>query len=94
MLALRDTSHSSTPPTCVARRERVYFGAWVTLEDDDGNENEYRIVGPDEFDATARLISMDSPLGRAALRKAVDDELAVDLPGGRKTYVVVAIRYE
>ena len=75
-------------------RERVYFGAWVTLEDDDGQISEYRIVGPDEFDATARLISMDSPLGRAVLRKAIDDEFGVDLPGGRKTYVVVGIRYE
>lgn len=75
-------------------RGRVYFGAWVTVEDEAGESTEYRIVGPDEFDAHRRLISMDSPLGRALLRKAIDDEVAVDLPGGKKVFTVVAIRYE
>jgi transcription elongation factor GreB len=75
-------------------RSRVFFGAWVTLEDDDGSEVEYRIVGPDEFDAASGQISMDSPLGRALLGKRLDDEVKVDLPGGRKTYVVVGVRYE
>ena len=73
---------------------RVFFGAWVTLEDDDGTEVEYRIVGPDEFDAAQGYISMDAPLGRALLRKALDDEVKVELPSGAKTYVVVGIRYE
>jgi transcription elongation factor GreB len=72
---------------------RVFFGAWVTLEDDDGNEVRYRIVGPDEFDATQGYISMDSPLGRALLRKGLDDEVKVEVPGGTKTYVVVAVSY-
>lgn len=72
---------------------RVFFGAWVTLEDDRGDEVEYRIVGPDEFDATKGYISMDAPLGRALLRKALDDEVKVELPGGAKTYVIVAVRY-
>jgi transcription elongation factor GreB len=75
-------------------RSRVFFGAWVTLEDDDGAEVEYRIVGPDEFDATQGFISMDSPLGRALLRKGLDDEVKVELPGGAKTYVIVGVRYE
>lgn len=75
-------------------RTRVFFGAWVTLEDDRGEECEYRIVGPDEFDAANGYISMDSPLGRAVLRKRIDDEVSVEVPGGRKTYVVVSIRYE
>lgn len=75
-------------------RSRVFFGAWVQLEDEDGAEVEYRIVGPDEFDATAGFISMDSPLGRALLRKGLDDEVKVELPGGAKTYVVVGVRYE
>lgn len=73
---------------------RVFFGAWVRLEDDDGNEVEYRIVGPDEFDPAKAYISMDAPLGRALLRKAIDDEVKVVLPEGTKTYVVVAVRYE
>lgn len=74
-------------------RARVFFGAWVRLEDDDGEEVEYRIVGPDEFDMAPHYISMDSPLGRALLRKAIDDEVKVELPGGVKSYVVVAVEY-
>jgi transcription elongation factor GreB len=81
----------AAPP---ADRSRVFFGAWVKLEDEDGAEVEYRIVGPDEFDAAQGYISMDSPLGRALLRKALDDEVKVELPGGAKTYVVVGVRYE
>ncbi len=77
-----------------ADRSRVFFGAWVWLEDEDGAEVEYRIVGPDEFDAAQGFISMDSPLGRALLRKGLDDEVKVELPGGLKTYVVVEVRYE
>lgn len=75
-------------------RSRVFFGAWATLEDDDGNEVEYRIVGPDEFDAATGWISMDSPLGRALMGKRLDDEVKVELPGGAKTYVIVGVRYE
>jgi transcription elongation factor GreB len=73
---------------------RVYFGAWVEVEDEAGTEFEYRIVGPDEFEATRGWISMDSPLARALMRKAVDDEVFVDMPAGRKTYAVIEIRYE
>ena len=73
---------------------RVFFGAWVQLEDEAGEEVEYRIVGPDEFDAAAGFISMDSPLGRALLRKGLDDEVKIELPAGVKTYVVVGVRYE
>src|SRR5690348_3387381 len=72
---------------------RIFFGARVKLEDEQGKENEYRIVGPDEFDVSQGLISMDSPLGRALLKKTVDDEVVLDLPGGRKIYVVTAIGY-
>jgi transcription elongation factor GreB len=72
---------------------RVYFGAWVTVEDDSGDTTRYRIVGPDEFDLPKGLISMDSPLGKALMRKAIDDEFSVELPTGRKTFVVVAIAY-
>ena len=80
-----------SPP---AERSRVFFGAWVTLEDEAGEEVEYRIVGPDEFDAATGYISMDSPLGRALMRKGLDDEVKVELPDGVKTYVVVGVRYE
>ena len=73
---------------------RIYFGAWVKLEDQTGAEVEYRIVGPDEFADVKGYISMDSPLARALMRKAVDDEVAIDMPAGRKSYAVVGIRYE
>lgn len=80
--------------TAPADRTKVFFGAWVTLDDDNGAEVEYRIVGPDEFDPGKGYISMDSPLGRALLRKGLDDEVKVEVPGGTKTYVVAAVRYE
>ncbi len=72
---------------------RVFFGAWVTLESEEGTESVYRIVGPDEFDRSPGYISMDSPLGRALLRKALDDEVTVELPGGARKFIVVEIRY-
>jgi transcription elongation factor GreB len=75
-------------------QDRVFFGAWVTIEDEAGQEIELRIVGPDEIDPARRFVSMDSPLARALLGKRLDDEVGVDVPGGRKTYVVVSIRYE
>jgi transcription elongation factor GreB len=75
-------------------RGRVFFGAWVTVEDDEGHESELRIVGPDEIDPARRYISMDSPLARALLGKRRDDEVTVEVPGGRRSYAVVGIRYE
>lgn len=72
---------------------RVYFGAYVRLEDDMGNVMEYRIVGPDELDTAKGWISIDSPLARALLKKAVDDEVIVSLPNGRTRYTVVGIGY-
>jgi transcription elongation factor GreB len=73
---------------------RVYFGAWVALERDDGEIVRYRIVGPDEIDAAPEYISMDSLLGQALLRKSLDDDLTVELAGGARTYTVIEIRYE
>jgi len=73
--------------------DRVYFGAWVDLEDEDGTVSEYRVVGPDEFDAASGRISMDSPLGRALLGRAAGDSFVLQRPKGPATYVVLAIRY-
>lgn len=81
----------SQPP---ADRNRVFFGAWVTLEDDAGNEQKVRIVGPDEFDTAPGYVSMDAPLPRALLGKRLDDEIAVALPGGEKRFVITEIRYQ
>jgi transcription elongation factor GreB len=79
------------PPT---DRKKVYFGAWVTVESDDGAQASYRLVGPDEFDREPGYISMDSPLGRALLRKGLDDEITVELPGGSRRLAIVRIDYE
>ena len=72
---------------------RVYFGAWVDLEDADGAISTYRIVGPDEFDIDPIYISMDAPLARALLGKRLDDEIEVPI-SGRPRYSIAAIRYE
>ncbi|NQD38970.1 transcription elongation factor GreB [Permianibacter sp. IMCC34836] len=76
-----------------ADRQRVFFAAWVTLEDDHGEQHCYRLVGPDEIDADRRYISIDSPLARALVKKALDDELSVRTPAGETHYVIVAIAY-
>jgi transcription elongation factor GreB len=73
---------------------RVFFGAWVTVEDEEGNEARHRIVGPDEFDAAPGYISMDSPLGLALMKKGLDDEVTIEVPGGKRTLVIVKIEYE
>jgi transcription elongation factor GreB len=72
---------------------RVFFGAWVTLEGEDGEEKRWRIVGPDEFDLAAGKLSMDSPMARSLLGKAVDAEVVVNSPSGEKTFYVVDITY-
>ena len=72
---------------------RVYFGAWVQLENQGGALRWYRLVGPDEFDMASDYISMDSPLGSSLLGKRLDDEVTVQLPAGEHTFAVVAIRY-
>ncbi|TRX74935.1 transcription elongation factor GreB [Pseudomonas mangiferae] len=72
---------------------KVYFGAWVTLEDEGGQEARYRIVGPDELDLKQNLISIDSPLARALVGKALDAEVRVATPTGEKCWYVVQIDY-
>lgn len=72
---------------------KVYFGAWVTVEDEDGKESRYRIVGPDELDLKQNLISIDSPLARALIGKALDAEVSVQTPTGEKRVYIVDIAY-
>jgi transcription elongation factor GreB len=73
---------------------RAYFGAWVTVELDDGEEKRYRLVGPDELDVEAGLISVDAPLGRALLGRRVGDVVVVKRPAGRTEVTVVAIAWD
>jgi len=72
---------------------RAYFGAWLRLEDEAGRELRYRLVGPDEFDVAAGRISIDSPLGRALLRREEGDEVVVRRPRGDVVYTILEVRY-
>ena len=78
------------PPTDPTK---VYFGAYVTLEDPDGRTQELRVVGPDEFDLRASKLSCDSPLGRALLGKGLDAEIIVESPAGQQVWILVAVNY-
>jgi len=74
--------------------EAVFFGARVELERvDTGETSRYRIVGPDETDATLGHISIDSPLARALLKKRIDDEVEAQLPGGPARFFIVDVAY-
>lgn len=72
---------------------RVFFGAWVTLEDEDGNSATYRLVGPDESDASQGFISIDAPRARLLLGKSLDDELELPTPEGMQTFWIVKVSY-
>lgn len=73
--------------------DKIFFGAHVTIEDEEGAETHYQIVGPDEFDLRQGKLSMDSPLARALLGKRLDDEVEVSAPNGTNSYVITNIRY-
>ena len=74
-------------------KDKVFFGAWVTLEDEDGAEQRWRIVGPDEFDIKQGKLSMDSPMARALLGRRLDDEVEVQTPSGPQTVYITDITY-
>jgi transcription elongation factor GreB len=73
--------------------ERVYFGATVTLEDEDGRPVTYQLVGSDEIDTAGGRISVESPLARALMRKKVGETVEVIRPRGEIEYTIVRIRY-
>jgi len=86
--------------TCLSIIERVpkddskiFFGAWVTLADEEGEERQYRIVGPDEFNVKENKISLDSPLARALVGKRLDEEIHFESPEGDKYYHILGIHY-
>lgn len=74
-------------------QSKVRFGAWITLEDEEGAEQRWRIVGPDEFDVSQGKLSMDSPMARAVLGKGLDDEVVVHSPSGEQVFYVTGIEY-
>ena len=77
-----------------APNDRVYFGATIDLVDDDYREQTYRIVGADEFDPARSWISIDSPMARALIGKAIDDTVEVQTPSGVIGLTVVEIHYD
>ena len=73
---------------------KVFFGAWVELENEEGEIKQYRIVGCDEFAPAKNWISIDSPVARALIGKTLDDEVRVETPSGFITLYVNKIWYE
>ena len=74
-------------------RNKAWFGAWVTLEDEEGAEQVWRIVGPDEFDVSQGKISCDSPLGRALLGSEVNAQVNVETHETIKSWTLTRIDY-
>ena len=77
-----------------ADTSKVFFGAWIELEDLDGELYRYRIVGADEIDLPRGYISIDAPLARGLMGKSLDDEVVVTLPKGKVSYDVVSVTYQ
>ncbi|HBU88123.1 MAG TPA: transcription elongation factor GreB, partial [Acinetobacter sp.] len=72
---------------------KVYFGAWVEIENEEGEQKTLRIVGIDEiYDHHPQHISIESPMARALLGKEVDDEIEVHTPSGKKLWYINTIR--
>jgi transcription elongation factor GreB len=76
-----------------ANAGKVYFGAWVRLESEKGTMVRYRIVGPDEIDLDRGMISMDSPLGKALMRREVGETITVQRPIGDLSYRILEVQY-
>lgn len=77
------------------RRDVVFFGAWVTLADEEDQQKKYRIVGPDEIDSGSDYISVDAPLAKQLLKRSLGDEVSLLKPDGSEVwYEIVAIEYE
>jgi len=75
---------------------KVYFAAWVTVEDQDNPEGppqKFRLVGSDEIDPSQNWISIDSPMARALLGKSLDEEVQVTTPEGQRSFIVIKIAY-
>ncbi len=76
------------------RGSKVFFGATVILEDDDGNEQHLQLVGEDEIDVTAGKISWRSPIGAALFGKEEGTDVKVITPSGRKSFTIAEVKYE
>ncbi len=77
-----------------AQNGRVFFGARVTVENEEGEELCFQIVGPDEYDLKENRISVDSPMAKALLGKTEGDEVRVNRPKGSTLVTIVEISYD
>ena len=80
-------------PAAQADRSRIFFGATVTIADEDDNHRTLTIVGDDEADAGAGLIGWNAPLARALRGAGIGDVRRIELPAGAKEYEVMTITY-
>jgi transcription elongation factor GreB len=92
-LARRMKAVRVVDPTAQADRSRAWFGAIVTIADEDDNQRTLTLVGDDEQDAGGGRIGWSAPLARALRGAAVGDLRRVHLPGGEKEWEVVEISY-
>ncbi len=75
--------------------DRIVFGVTVELEEEESGETvTYKIVGTDEADVKAGLISVTSPLGRALVGREDGDEVTFNAPGGKRVYIINAVHYK
>lgn len=81
-------------PASINADGRVVFGATVTLEDEDSEQEvTYQIVGEDEADIKQNLLNFGSPIARALIGKEEGDSVTVQTPGGTKNYEIVQVQY-
>ena len=92
-LARRMKAARVIDPVDQPNKSRAFFGATVTLADEDDNEKVVTLVGDDEQDASAGRIGWSSPLARALKGASIGDLRSVRLPGGLKEWEVIAIDY-
>jgi transcription elongation factor GreB len=90
-----NTLHRCKVVEGVSRRsDKIYFGAKVALKKADGKSMTVQLVGPDEIDPTAGLISVESPMGKALMGHAPTGDIEVDTPRGRLSFSIVSVEYD
>lgn len=92
-LARRMKAAKVIDPARQPDRSRIWFGATVTLVDEDDSERVLTLVGDDEADAATGRIGWSAPIARALRGAAVGDVRHVTLPAGTRDYDVVSIAY-
>lgn len=96
-LQKRIASYEVVDPATRPKTNKAFFGATVTLEDEDGEESTYQIVGSDELEDTPDVsgkISYEAPLGKALLGKQEGDEVTLKLPNNKTTYTLVKVEWK